>query len=349
MSQKINLLCSKVIFGLLVLLHFHPAKAQNRFQALETALESKQGLLGKDLVMMIYKNDSLLFKKEIGEFNSKTQVPIASCSKWLTAALVMMYVDEGKLKLDDKISDYLPIYESYGKKYITIRNCLSHTTGIQSEPITLLKLFERRKFTSLEEEVNSFAKKEIQYNPGTAFQYSNMGLNIAARILEVISKKPFDVLIKQKLFAPLGMRNTTFANDYGNAVNPSGGAKSTAEDYSKFLIMLLNKGTINGKRILSEEAVASMRAVQTQSEMIKYAPKAASGFNYALGSWVIEEKNGNATALSSPGLFGSWPMIDYCRGYTYIVLVKNLLGEQRANAHLELKKIIDEQLSSTCK
>ncbi len=54
-------------------------------------------------------------------------------------------------------------------------------------------------------------------------------------------------------------------------------------------------------------------------------------------------------AVASPGLFGTWPMIDYCRGYAYIVFVKNLLGEERADAHLELKKIVDEQLMTNCK
>jgi hypothetical protein len=63
----------------------------------------------------------------------------------------------------------------------------------------------------------------------------------------------------------------------------------------------------------------------------------------------MEEKNSVATALASPGLFGTWPMIDFCRGYAYIVFVKNLLGEERANVHRDLKKIVDKQISSACK
>jgi hypothetical protein len=63
---------------------------------------------------------------------------------------------------------------------------------------------------------------------------------------------------------------------------------------------------------------------------------------------VAEQKDGYATVAASPGLFGTWPMIDYCRGYAYIVFVKNLLGEERANAHEDIKKIIDRQISTTC-
>ena len=114
---------------------------------------------------------------------------------------------------------------------------------------------QRSMFASLEEEVNSFARKEIRTNPGTDFWYSSTGLNIAGRVLEVISKKRFDVLMKQKLFNPMTMRRTSFTTIDASAVNPSGGATSTAEDYMKFLVMLINKGKYNGKQILSEESV----------------------------------------------------------------------------------------------
>jgi CubicO group peptidase (beta-lactamase class C family) len=222
-------------------------------------------------------------------------------------------------------------------------------TGINDDDKFLKRLLERKKFSSLEEEVNAFAARDIRANPGTDFWYGNVGLNIAGRVLEVISKKKFDVLIKTKLFTPLGMTKTTFADITGGPVNPSGGAKSTADDYMKFLVMLLNKGKYNAVQVLSEKAVNEMMKVQNTAAQIKYAPKSAEGYLYASGSWVIEAKNGVASSLASPGLFGTWPMIDYCRGYAYIVFVKNLLGEERADAHRELKKIVDKQLPSACK
>jgi len=73
-------------------------------------------------------------------------------------------------------------------------------------------LLERRKFASLEEEVNSFAARDIRANTGTDFWYGNIGLNIAGRVAEVITRKKFDVLIRTKLFIPLGMTKTTFAS-----------------------------------------------------------------------------------------------------------------------------------------
>jgi CubicO group peptidase (beta-lactamase class C family) len=145
------------------------------------------------------------------------------------------------------------------------------------------------------------------------------------------------------------MRKTTFSTLDGSAVNPSGGAQSTPDDYMHFLIMLMNKGTYQGRKILSAEAVNQLLQVQTKPGQIKYAPKAAEGYNYALGAWVIEEKDGVATSVACPGLFGTWPMIDYCRGYAYLFFVKNLLGEERAEAQLEIKSVVDEKFGNTCK
>ena len=359
MSLKIRFYCLKFSIFVACLLIFQTATSQKKEKALpqkydlaglDQLLAQKQDLIGKDYVVLIWeKDDTLVYKKEVGEYKSKTQAPIASCSKWLTAALVMQFVDEGKISLDDPVVKYLPVFEKYMKKYITIRHCLSHMTGIADDDKFLKKILQRKKFDDLEEEIESFAAREIRANAGTDFWYGNIGLNIAAKVLEVVSKRKFDALIKQKLFTPLGMRQTTFTESDGGLYNPSGGARSTADDYMKFLVMLMNKGKYNGKQILSEESVAEMMKIQTANVPKRYVPKAAEGFDYALSSWVIEGKDGMATALASPGLFGTWPMIDFCRGYAYILFVKNFLGEERANAHLEIKAVIDEKIKDKCK
>lgn len=77
-------------------------------------------------------------------------------------------------------------------------------------------------------------------------------MNIAGRILEIVTKKKFDMLIKQQLLTPLGMRKTSFSELDGGAVNPSGGAKSSADEYLIFLKMLLNNGMHKGQQFLSE-------------------------------------------------------------------------------------------------
>ncbi len=349
MSVFIRPICPLVIFFMIGLLQLQPIKAQSQWEELTATLTSNQKKLGTDLVVLIWNKDSLIYKKEMGDFNSKTQVPIASCSKWLTAALVMKIVEEGKISLDDPVVNYLPEFGKYFKSYVTLRHCLSHTTGITDDDRLLKKLSDRKKYESLEEEVNGMASRRIRANPGSDFWYGDVGLNIAGRVLEVVTKKRFDVLIKTKLFNPLAMRRTSFTNLDGGPVNPSGGALSNADDYIRFLSMLLNNGKINGVQFLSPESIAELRAIRTEELPLRFAPKNATGFQYASGAWVIDGNNGIGNVLASPGLFGIWPTVDYCHGYASLVLTKNLLVEDRAEIHEQIRQQITQKLANTCK
>lgn len=330
----------KVSTALILLLLLQTTKAQNKFDELDKKLNQYQQQLGGNVVTLIYKDSQIIYKKELGDFKANSIAPIASCSKWLTAALIMTFVDEGKLSLDDKVSKYIPEFTDYGKGYITIRNCLSHTTGIEDKP-GIAGIIENSRFTTLEDEVNSFmSKHEIFAQPGQQFAYSSAGLNIAGRVLEIISKKPFDQLMTQRIFRPLNMKFSTFYSE--RAVNPSGGAKSTASDYMNFLVMILNKGSFNGKRILSESSVAEMQKTVINQNMIKYTPDIAQGYNYALGEWVLEtDESGNSTVVASPGLFGTWPYVDKKDGYACIIFVKTLLRNSRREVYTDLMQTID--------
>ena len=346
MSYKGSSICMKVIAFIVFLLLLQPAFSQQNFSDLDAELQQKQKLLGKEFVVMIWKKaDTLVYKKNLGDFNSKTQAPIGSASQWLTAALAMTFVEEGKISLDDKITRWLPEFEKYGKNYITIRHCLSHFTGIKSDPN--FSLFAKsHKYTTLEEEVNSYAALDIQNNPGEVFRYSNLGPNIVGRVLEIISKKKFDILARQRLFQPLMMRRTTFTDMEGGPLSPASGARATGDDYMQFLRMLLDKGMFQGRKILSEESVNELLKIQTKPELIKYAPKNAQGFSYASGAWVLQEKDGAATVVSGAGLFGTWPIVDYCHGYAYLFLTKELFDDDKTELQMGIKKIIDEQFKA---
>jgi CubicO group peptidase (beta-lactamase class C family) len=349
MSHNTKRNCVKVSLIAVFLLLLQTIQAQYNFTELDQKLVTLKKELGSNFSLLVYRDGKIIYDKSIGEFTPKTQVPIASSSKWLTAALVMVLVDEGKLSLDDKVSKFLPIFNKYSKGYITIRQCLSHLTGIESEPIKLSNLIKRNKYNSLEEEVEEFAtKKEIMANPGLEFRYSNIGLNIAGRIIEIVSRRGFEQVMQEKILRPLQMRNTSFSSF--NAVNPSGGAVSTANDYMNFLVMILNKGMYNGKRILSEASIELMQTAQTTSPMIKYTPNVALGYNYGFGEWIQEtDENGQSTIVSSPGLFGTWPLIDKCRNYASIIVTKELLNEEKREAFMLVKNLIDQQIIANCK
>ena len=347
MSYKTKQDCLKCTLVLSLLLTCLVSKSQYDFGRVDKLLATNQKALGNRVAAMVYKDGKIVYQKELGEFTVKSQAPVASCSKWLTAALVMTFVDEGKLSLDEKVSTYLPIFETYSKGYVTLRQCLAHETGI-ADSKGIGKILEHKKFESLEEEVNSFAKKEIAANAGKAFFYGNIGPDIAARVVEIVAKKSFETLIKTRILTPLMMRHTTFSGD-ADLVDPANGALSSAADYMNFLTMILDKGMFMGKRVLSEKAVAEMGTIQNKNIPIKYTPKIAEGFDYGLGQWIQEtDASGNSTVVSCPGLFGTWPYVDKCRSYACIIFTKNLLGDEKRDIYIQIKKAIDEQITTTC-
>jgi CubicO group peptidase (beta-lactamase class C family) len=147
------------------------------------------------------------------------------------------------------------------------------------------------------------------------------------------------------------MRKTTFSTLDGSLPDPSNGAQSTADDYFHFLQMLLNNGSYRGVQILSKASVKELRKMHTTPEQMKYAPKTTEGFGYALGSWVVDEgKDNMANALACPSLYGTFPMVDWCRGYAYLLLTKSSSkDEQKKDVYLQMKDAVDEKLPSKCK
>ena len=306
--------------------------------------------MNKNTVCLLYKDGKLLYKKESPDFTAKTQVPIGATSQWLTAALVMTFVQEGKLKLDDKVSDYIPLLKKYSKSYITIRHCLTHNTGIESD-FNWAHLFQKTKFKTLEDEATAYiSKHEIKTNPGTEFYYSNVGFNLVGRVLEVISKKGFDRLVLDRIIRPLNMRGTTFTNeDFNLAVDPSLGARSTANDLINFMTMLTNKGVFNNKQILTEASIKTLLSLQAKPPM-KNLPKPLEGMDYALGSWIMEEDaNGTVQSAAAPSLTGTWPIVDLCRGYELVVLADHLKDVTGKEFYIDIKSIVDQGIPQNCK
>ncbi len=312
MSYKCCSNCLKFIFIGTLLLLLHDLRAQPDTASLSRMLGQKKALFGGRVAVLIWK-DTIAYQRAFGEdFNLNTQDNIGCSSAWLTAAVAMTFVDQGKLSLDDKVSKYLPIFASYAKKYLTIRHCLANVTGLQPDKGGIEKFFQRKKFESLEEEVNAYASgREIVNNPGEVFNYNQIGTNIVARVLEIVGKRTFDRLAQERIFRPCGMKRTSFMSD--EAVNPFSGAVSTPADFLKFLVMLKNKGTINGKKVLSEAAVNEMEKIQTGTAKIGFVPKLAEGSSYGLGNWIRDG------IFYCPGLTACWPYINSSKKYACLI------------------------------
>lgn len=341
--------CLNCSLTLIFLLLFQTGFGQNNFTPVDDILTRNKQALGGKAVVLIAKDGKTVYQKEMGEdFKIETPMPIGTASKWLTAALVMTFVDKGELSLDDPVSRYLPVFSSYSKGYITIRQCLSETTGIESDQKKITRMVQKNKFENLEEEVNYFAAhKDIAVNPGKEFFYGETGYDIAGRVLEVVAKKKiFSKLMQERITRPLAMRKTSFASEMGtSAESPASGAVSTAGDLIRFMNMLLNGGQANGKQILSKESIEELEKISAPGIPVKSTPKTTEGMSYGLGVWLSQpDGSGKSSVVSAPGTNGTWPFIDRCRGYAAVIFTGQLPAEQKKDVFVAVKEVIDGQM-----
>lgn len=345
MSDKFILNCRRFSLftaGLLFCLH---VVAQSNFDAVDQLLKQNQKAIGGGYSVVVWKDGKIVYQKQLNtDFTAKTQAPIGRAGDWMTAALVMTFVDEGKLSLDDKVTQYIPLFGKYMKGYITIRNCLTNTTGIKTDG-SIEKPLAKVHFETLEDMANSYADKHsIATNPGTEVFYSAFGPNIAGRCLEVVAKKTFGRLMMDRIERPLKMHATSFVNDDGGADDPGNGGRSCAGDYINFLTMLLNKGMFEGKRVLSEKAVQELEQVQFGSLPVKYMPSALQGTKVALGNYLA---NASGTLMVAPDMQGMAAWIDTCRNYAAVIIVEKP-QEEKKPIYQNLINLVGEAIGGAC-
>lgn len=345
MSAILSKSCRKCSLALIFMLILQFASSQD-FSNLQTMIKNNGKNLGKEYTIVVQKGGKNIFLAETDELKFKTPNQIGYASAWLSAALVMTFVDQNKLSLDDPISKYIPELKKHMKGYITVKHCLTQTTGLDVDASGVMKVAQKNKFQNLDEEVDFFAtKKLIVDNPGEAFSYSSVGLNMLGKVLEIISKKSFDRLAAERLFRPLSMRTATFYNEEGNAPNPTTGASCSAYDYINFMQMLANKGMFNGKRILSENAVNTLLDVHFPEARIRFTPDNTREYQYAMGCWLEEadEKN-NGMIYSSFGPLGSAAWFDLKKKYFGTVIIGDAQNYQKTAMIDQIRKIIDESI-----
>jgi CubicO group peptidase (beta-lactamase class C family) len=351
----------KIIVLLLILAGFNIASAQQPFSKVDQWLAERASGMGGRLMLVVSKDGKIVYSHAVNNMSGKAKMlvrliakkqgkpanlsgytssnpqPIASCSKWLSAALVMTFVDEGKLKLTDTVGQFFPILSQNKKGSITISECLSHLTGIRS-PDLRENLAELKEVNNMEEEIGKIAAYPIEGQAGKVFRYSNTGLQIAGAVIEKISGKSFETLFAERIATPLEMKHTGFGK--GKVALPAGGAISTADDYMNFLVMILNKGEFHGKRVLSESSIAQMQVNRISADVkIAYTPAEASGLGYGYGEWIT----GNGV-VSSPGLFGSFPWVDKEKKYCAFLMAFYLRSDGRQGKYTELRKLVDQGL-----
>jgi len=288
---------------------------------------------------------------------------IASMTKPVTGLAIMMMMEEGKVRITDPVSKYIPSFKDLkvavaqprqgppagpgnideparlnyyavpAEREITIRDLLTHVSGLASGPMSNDSIrsagLTRKPTDTLADYIPRLGKSLLEFQPGSRWTYSpQAGFDTLGRIVEITSGQPFDQFLRQRVFDPLGMKDVSFfptpelearmvtayqLDPKGKmAKNPnpggmqsrvyfmgSGGLITTAEEYAKFAQMLVNGGELNGKRLLSPRTVAYMSSVHASDTL----PGRVPGEGFGLSVRVVHSAVASGSRVSD-GSFG---------------------------------------------
>ena len=268
-----------------------------------------------DAALIVRVDGQTVCRLFFGDVQDTTKVYTVSAAKWLTAATIMAIVDDGDLALTTKTSEFFP-QTSAPRSEITVSQLLSHTSGL----LWFSRCMGRREY-SLQSCSMQILGSDSHFDPGTGFFYSGPPFTVAGGMAELATGKMWAELFRAKLAEPLGMTNTS----YGTSANPAlseGDVKSTADDYVRFLQMLLDRGVFQGRRVLSESAVEQMRSNWTAGVPVVSSP--IEDTPYGLGAWLDElDETGKGRVVSSPGVAGFIPIVDYGRNTVIVFTGKD--------------------------
>jgi CubicO group peptidase (beta-lactamase class C family) len=282
---------------------------------------------------------------------------IMSVTKPITCAGVMVLVDEGRLSLLDPVEKYIPEFKGIRVNPCGTRNGFDCQLVPAARPFTVLDLMTHTSglgeaarggpaANSRAESIATSAQRmNLIFQPGAAWHYTNFGIGVLGRIIEVASGESFDDFMARRLFSPLGMNDTFFHIPAGKAdrvatvytmengklkpldpslirsggiSSPDSGLLSTAGDLARFLQMMLYKGTLDGKRVLSAAAVEIMTASHTGTLPAGYSPGTGQGFGFE----IVREPLGMFRYAS----IGSFEKAGFYRTYIWADPAKDLLG-----------------------
>jgi CubicO group peptidase (beta-lactamase class C family) len=280
-----------------------PAAVIARYRSELPGLMARENVPG--LAVVVVDGDRVVWQEGFGvtdvggaPVTPDTVFSIQSTSKTFTATAVMLAVQAGLLDLDVPITRYLPdftvhsAFEEHPERRITLRMLLGHTAGFTHEaPLGNNYEPEPGDYGA---HLRSISRTWLRFPVGTGYAYSNLGIDLAGRILEVVTGKPFASAVQDSLLRPLGMDGSTFdratvagmrdrAVGHAGPVDPprdspmtaAGGLWTSARDLGAFLRFQLGDGSLGGREVLRPALIEEMRTVP--------APDAGAPAGYALG------------------------------------------------------------------
>lgn len=306
----------------------------------------------------IVQGKSVVFMKGFGVRDIRTGAPvtpdtifdIGSCTKAFTAAAIAMLVDEGKMRWDGRVRDYIPffrLYDPLADEQVTIRDLLTHRTGVGGTDL----LWYGAPYTR-EEIVRRMAYAKPDAGFRAKFQYQNVMYMVAGYAVGQVTGGTWDQFIQKRIFDPLGMTDSDtsaeaaqqspnfsaphFEQPSGKVVAipwrnlddiaPAGAINSSARDMAKWIMLQLNDGIYDGKRLVSAESMHQMHSPQmvirgNKGMREEFFPDAKL-LSYGMG-WFIEDYRGHELILHPGDIDGFSTMVALIPGENtgFVVLV----------------------------
>ena len=293
-SSRILICVATVVF-----IFQHAALAQDHAAKIQEVLALAHKYRQFNGSALVAENGTVVYKGAFGLANMEWNIPntpdtkfrLGSITKQFTSTLTMQLVEQGKIKLDAKISDYLPDYRKDIGQKVTIHQLLTHTSGIPSytgQP----GFFENvsRNPYKVDDFVKKYASGDLEFEPGSKFSYNNSGYFLLGAIIEHVTGKPYEQVLKENIFDPIGMKNTGY--DHHDTIIPkrSTGYNKTRDGYTNSLYLDMSIPYAAGSMYstvedlyLWDQALYTDKVLSAQSKALIYKPFLE---DYAYG-WVV--------------------------------------------------------------
>src|SRR6266536_114802 len=257
---------------------------------------------------LVAENGKVIYKKGLGLANMEWNIPntpetrfrLGSITKQFTAALILQLVEQEKLKLDGKLSDYLSDYRKDIGEKVTIHQLLNHTSGIPS--YTGLPGFfndvSRNPYT-VSDFVKRYASNNLEFESGSKFSYNNSGYFLHGAIVEKVTGQSYEQVLKEKILDPLGMKNTGYDHHDTLIEKRASGYQKTPDGYMNASYLDMSIPYAAGSLYstvedlyLWDQALYTDRVVSAASKDLMFKPNLS---DYAYGWVVTKVKLGNGT------------------------------------------------------
>lgn len=216
-KMKTNHTLPLLLFTFLFILNI---KAQDLTQQFDAIVTQNYNADAPGATILVAKDGKAIYRKAIGKASLELDVDmipenvfmLASITKQFTAVAILMLEEQGKLKLNDPVTKFIPEYPTQGKT-ITVHQLLNHTSGIKSYTDNANFLQFARMDKTLDELIDTFKNDPLDFEPGEAFKYNNSGYILLGKIIEVISKDTYENFIEKHIFEPLNMQQSSYGNN----------------------------------------------------------------------------------------------------------------------------------------